>query len=93
MATKVAIPFRTDRLVPPGEVLAEELRARAMSQTGLARLMGRPIQVINAIVTGKKTVTAETALQMEKALDIPAEFWLNLEAMYQLGKVRARSPE
>ncbi|MEK7873863.1 MAG: HigA family addiction module antitoxin [Chloroflexota bacterium] len=91
MATKVAVPFRTDRLVPPGEVMAEELRARGMTQSELARRMGRPIQVINAIVTGKKSITAETALQLEKALDIPAEFWLNLEATYQLGKVRARS--
>jgi len=91
MTTKVAVPFRTDRLVPPGEVMAEELSARRMTQSELARRMGRPIQVINAIVTGKKSVTAETALQIEKALDIPAEFWLNLEATYQLGKVRARS--
>ncbi len=91
MATNVAVPFRTDRLVPPGEVLAEELRARGMTQSELARRMGRPIQVINAIVTGKKSITAETALQIEKALDIPAEFWLNLEATYQLGRVRARS--
>ena len=71
--------------------MAEELRARGMTQSELARRMGRPIQVINAIVTGKKSITAETALQLEKALDIPAEFWLNLEATYQLGKVRARS--
>jgi len=35
--------------------------------------------------------SAETALQIEKALDIPAELWLNLEAMYHLGKARARS--
>ena len=91
MTTKVAVPFRTDRLVAPGEVMAEELRARGMTQSELARRMGRPIQVINAIVTGKKSITAETALQIEKALDIPAEFWLNLEATYQLGRVRARS--
>lgn len=71
--------------------MAEELRARGMTQSELARRMGRPIQVINAIVTGKKSITAETALQIEKALDIPAEFWLNLEATHQLGRVRARS--
>ena len=90
MATRSNPVFRTDRLVPPGEILAEELEERSMTQKGLAEAMGRPIQVINGIIGRRKAVTAETAIQLEKALDIPAEFWLNLEFMYQLGKARAQ---
>ncbi|MBI3743395.1 MAG: HigA family addiction module antidote protein [Chloroflexi bacterium] len=89
MATK-AKPFRTDRLVPPGEVLAEELEARNMTQTALAQTMARPIQVVNGIVQARRAVTAETALQLERALDVPAEFWMNLEQAYQLAKARAK---
>ncbi len=91
MATSTSLPFRTDRLVPPGEVLVEELEARAMIQTALAKSMGRPLQVVNGIVAQRKAVTAETALQLEKVLSIPAEFWMNLEMMYQLGKARAKA--
>jgi len=74
----------SDLAIPPGELLAEELGARALTQATLARQMGRPKQAINEIIRGKKQVTAETALQLERALGISAEFWLNLETMYRL---------
>jgi plasmid maintenance system antidote protein VapI len=50
--------------------------------------MKRPIQVVNEIVLGKKQIVAGTALDLEKALGIPAEFWMNLEVGYQLTKAR-----
>ena len=93
MATSSRRVFKTDRLVPPGEVLAEELAERDMTQTALAQAIGRPLQVINGIIAGRKAVTAETALQLEKALGIPAEFWMNLEVMYRLGRARAKAGE
>jgi HTH-type transcriptional regulator/antitoxin HigA len=74
-----------DIAIPPGEYLAEELAARAITQKELAASMGRPANVINEIVKGKKSITAETALQLEQALPgISARFWLNLETDYQL---------
>ncbi|MBI4202017.1 MAG: HigA family addiction module antidote protein [Chloroflexi bacterium] len=88
MATRPVTRFRTNALYPPGEYLAEELAARGMTQVALVQAMNRPIQVVNAIIRGRKTVTAETAIQLEKALGIEAEFWLNLEMHYQLAKVR-----
>jgi HTH-type transcriptional regulator/antitoxin HigA len=69
-------------------MLAEELEARAMSQKALALKMGRPVQVVNEIVLGKKQIVAKTALDLEAALKIPAEFWMNLEIGYQLTKAR-----
>ena len=90
MATKKQAPVRIDRLTPSRELLAEELAERGITQTALAKQMGRPLQAINSIVLGKKAITAETALQLEAALNIPAEWWMNLEKSYQLAKARAK---
>ena len=76
-----------DIAIPPGEYLAEEIKAREITQKELARRMGRPANTINEITNGKKAVTAETALQLEGVMpEIPARFWLNLETDYQLTK-------
>jgi len=77
--------------IPPGETLSEELEARGMSQRQLALQIGRPPQVINEICRGKKAITADTALALEAALDgISAEFWLRLQADYELAVARLR---
>ena len=74
-----------DVAIHPGEYLAEELEARGITQKELARRMGRPLNAVNEIINGKKTITAETALQLEAVMpEIPARFWLNLETDYQL---------
>jgi len=74
-----------DIAIPPGEYLAEEIKARGISQKELAKRMGRPLNAINEIIHGKKAITAETALQLEEVMpEIPARFWLNLEIDYQL---------
>ena len=76
-----------DIAIPPGEYLSEEIEARGMSQKELARRMGRPPNAINEIIHGKKSITAETSLQLEEVMpEIPARFWLNLEVDYQLTK-------
>lgn len=76
-----------DVAIPPGEYLAEEIEAREISQKELARRMGRPANAINEIINGKKSITADTALQLEEVMpEIPASFWLNLETGYQLTK-------
>ncbi|MCZ6535550.1 MAG: HigA family addiction module antitoxin [Chloroflexi bacterium] len=89
MATKPdAYP---DIAIPPGEYLAEEIGARGLSQKELAKRMGRPANAINEIINGKKAITAETALQLETVMpEIPARFWMNLEADYQLTKALIR---
>jgi HTH-type transcriptional regulator / antitoxin HigA len=76
-----------DIAIPPGEYLAEEIEARGISQKELARRMKRPLNAINEIINGKKSITAETALQLEEVMpEIPARFWLSLEIDYQLTK-------
>lgn len=75
----------------PGDVLKEELEARGMTQTELANLTGRPIQTINMIIKGHKGITAETALDFEKAFpEIPADFWLQLDMRYRMNSERLR---
>jgi addiction module HigA family antidote len=86
MATKAQVVSGLS--IHPGETLVEELAARKLSQANLARQMGRPLQTINAICTGKKSITAETALDLERALRIPARVWLGLQAEYE--ETRAR---
>ena len=54
-----------------------------MSQTELAKRMDRPVKTINEIVQGKAAITAETALQLEQVLHIPASFWLKREQQYR----------
>ena len=74
-----------DITIHPGEYLAEEIEARNLTQRELAGKMGRPVNAINEIINGKKSITAETALQLEDVMpEIPARFWLNLETDYQL---------
>lgn len=67
MATRTQWP---DIAIPPGETLADELQARGVSQSELARRMGRPVQAINEIIRGGKLITPETALQLEDPLSI-----------------------
>ena len=75
--------YHPDSVSAPGETLLETLEATGMSQTELAKRMGRPIKTINEIVQGKTAITAETALQLEQVLRIPASFWLKYEQNYR----------
>lgn len=88
MVTKTTGYVLSNLPVPPGEVLEEELAVRGMTQRELAKRAGRPVQVINEIVQGKKAITPETALELEKVLGISAHFWTNLESIYQMTLAR-----
>ena len=78
---------------PPGEMLLEEyLRPRGVTQVALAATMGVPIQRVNTIVNGKRGITAETAILLSEALDTTPEFWMGLQADFDLWHaLRARS--
>lgn len=80
----------TSAIIPPGEILQEELEARGMTQQDLAKAMRRPPQAINEIIHGRKALTARTAVELERALGVSAELWLRLEASYRLGLERRR---
>jgi len=59
------------------------LEERQLSQKDLARRMGRPTKTINEIIKGKAAIVSDTALQLERVLGTPVEFWLQREARYR----------
>jgi len=64
----------------PGEVLLEEfLKPMDLTQVALAERMGVPIQRLNTVIAGKRSVTAETALLLARELKTTPEFWMNLQ--------------
>src|SRR5947199_6319151 len=76
-------PSASDDAVPPGETLLETIEHLGMSQAELAARTGRPLKTINEIIKGKCAITYETALQLEKAVNIPARFWVAREMDYR----------
>jgi HTH-type transcriptional regulator / antitoxin HigA len=80
--------FQPDYAIHPGETLAETLAEVGMSQAELAQRMGRPLQMISEIVQGKKAITAETALQLERATGVPANFWNSAQRNYEAAAAR-----
>ncbi|MBI9086391.1 MAG: HigA family addiction module antidote protein [Desulfobacterales bacterium] len=76
-----------DKLAPvhPGEVLMEEfLKPLGLSQNRLSLSIGVPPRRINEIVLGKRRVTAETALRLGRYFNTTPQFWLGLQADYDL---------
>ena len=83
MSTTNTLFFEPDYAIHPGETLAETLEELGMSQAELAQRMGRPLQMISEIIQGKKAITAETALQLERATGVPANFWNSSQRNYE----------
>lgn len=79
--------MKEERLQPvhPGEVLLEEfLKPMQLSQNRLALDIGVHPRRINEIVLGKRGITAETALRLARYFGISPQFWLGLQADYDL---------
>jgi addiction module HigA family antidote len=73
----------------PGEILQEEfLSPLGITQVALAAHIGVPVQRINELVRGKRGVTPDTAWLLGQAFDTTPEFWLNLQAAYDLAESR-----
>ena len=89
MTTDVAP--RADLAIPPGEFLREELAARRLSQRQFAAQMGRSVQAISDVIGARRAISPALALDFERVLRASAEFWLNLEARYQLTLLRKHS--
>ena len=74
--------------IHPGEHLAELLDELGVSQYRLAKTVGVPAVRINDIVHCRRSITADTALRLGRALRMTPEFWLNLQRMYDLDLAR-----
>ena len=70
--------------IHPGEHLAEELKELNMSAASLARQLQVPTNRITQILNGRRDITADTALRLAHFFDTSAEFWINLQGLYDL---------
>jgi addiction module HigA family antidote len=70
--------------IHPGEHLAEELRELDVSAAELARQLDVPMNRITGIINGQRGITADTALRLGHWFGTSAEFWLNLQKLYEL---------
>ena len=75
--------------IHPGKHLAEIIGELGISQYRLAVTIGVPPRRINEIVHGRRSITADTALRLGKALRMTPEFWLNLQRMFDLDVANA----
>ena len=70
--------------IHPGEHLAEELRTLDMSAAELARKIDVPTNRITQILKGTRSITGDTALRLGHFFGTSAQFWLNLQSLYDL---------
>lgn len=70
--------------IHPGEHLAEELAELGVSASALAREIDVPPNRITEILNGERAITADTAIRLGHWFGMSAEFWLNLQKLYEL---------
>jgi len=77
----------------PGEHLARELKELGMSAAELARNLKVPTNRITGILNGRRAVTGDTALRLGHFFGTSAEFWMNLQKLYELRLAEDKSGE
>ncbi|MBV8529725.1 MAG: HigA family addiction module antidote protein [Candidatus Eremiobacteraeota bacterium] len=78
-------------MIPPGEILLEEfLKPLEVSQVKAARRLGISLNRLNEIVLGKRAITADTALRLARLLKTSPQFWLRLQADWDLHRAIER---
>ncbi len=85
-----------ERIAPvhPGEILREDFLApKGISVYALAKAIKVPRSRINDVVLGRRSVTADTALRLARHLGTTPEFWVNLQARYDLEVAKDSSRE
>jgi HTH-type transcriptional regulator/antitoxin HigA len=76
----------------PGTFLAEELEERGWAQADLAYILGIDVSQLNRLIKGNTDITPDSAVALGDAFDMPAEFFLNLQKMYDLQKAKKADP-
>ena len=75
----------------PGQILLHEfLNPLGQNKKGLAEHLGVPIQRINELVRGKRSITPDTAWLLAQAFETSPEFWMNLQSNHDLSKSRPK---
>ena len=79
--------------IHPGEHLRIDLEEIGMSQAALARALKVPKNRVSQIINGERGITADTALRLARWMGTSPEYWLNLQANYELRKAEQESGE
>jgi len=79
--------------IHPGQILKRELKARKLSANQLALALRVPSGRITSLVSGKRSVTADTALRLARYFGNSAQFWLNLQTRYDLATTEGQIGE
>jgi len=93
MATNMLYSYRPDYAVHPGEYLEEVLEAREIKKREMSERLGISVKHLSQIINKQASVTADMAIQLEKALSISANIWNNLNANYALFEARAKETQ
>jgi len=73
--------------VHPGAVLKMELETRGISQASFAKHVKVKPEYLNTIIKGRRGISAEMAIKLDRALEISAKMWLKLQLQYELSIV------
>jgi addiction module HigA family antidote len=86
----MATEFKPNYAIHPGVLLKEEMDDLKVTQKELSDQTGIAKTVINEIIKGKRRINAETAVKLEKVLYSPAQYWLNLQSLYDEALARIK---
>ena len=70
--------------IRPGGILADELEELGVTPTELSRQIAVPPNCVTQIIQGKRAITGDTALRLGHWFQTSGQFWLNLQAAYDL---------
>jgi len=85
--TKEILPFEATH---PGTLLKDELDVRRIKQKDFALEIDVKPSFLNEIIKGKRPITADLAILLEKTLEISADYWMNFQTQYEIDKARIK---
>ena len=77
--------------IHPGEILGDELTEIGVTPAALAREIAVPPNRISQILRGRRNITGDTALRLAHFFGTTAEFWLNLQSLYEIRIAQRKS--
>ena len=87
--------FDANELIPakathPGILIKDEIECIGITQKELALKLGIAPNIVNELIKGKRNITAALAIKLEKILKIDAQYWMQLQAQYEIQTIKIR---
>jgi antitoxin HigA-1 len=79
--------------IHPGEILADELEELGLTAKRLAEILEVPPNRLYQLLSGKRNITADTALRLGQYFGMSPDFWMNLQSAYELDLARQQTGE